>query len=68
MTRLDVIRKSVLGCDCAQCEMIRELLAVVEATLGTRTIHEMMEDIRESILSGEQRHGSEELVAWELLI
>jgi len=29
--RLDVIRKSVLGCDCEQCETIRELLAVVDA-------------------------------------
>ena len=67
-TRLDEIRANIEGGGCDKCEGAAELLAVVEAVLGKRTVAEMVEAIRESLLNDYNQHDTDERDAWEALI
>lgn len=49
-------------------EDMAKLLAVTKATLGTRTIAEMLNDIEESLACDDGYHTSDELAVWRALI
>ena len=66
-TRLDEIRERIESGGCDQCEGAADLLAVVEAVLGRRTVAEMVDNIRESLLNDYNQHDTDERDAWEAL-